>query len=142
MSLQMGKLGDMHIADPLGVPGAPAETLEALTARFTGSDLTGARLTLITDDQGRREAARYAALVTVGEEAVLTAAAFGPRFGDAGTRALRLLAAWARDHGLENVKETVLNPSDFTRVVGEPDAAEVAHLIAAANPSDLGIYLK
>ncbi len=132
----------MHIADPLGVPGAPAETLNALTSRFTGSDLTGAHLILITDDQGKRETARYAALITTGGEAVLTVPAFGPRFGPDGTLALRELARWAREHGLENLKETVLNPSDFTRVVGEPDARDVAHLIAAANPSDLGIYLK
>lgn len=132
----------MQIADPLGVPGAPAETLEALLGRFAGSDLSGARLLFITDRQGERALARYAALVTVGREAVLTAAAFGPQFGEEGRAALRALARWAQERGLGNVKETVLSPSDFTRVIGEPGADEVARLLAAANPSDLNIYLK
>lgn len=132
----------MHIADPLGVPGAPAETLEALLERFAGSDLSGARLLFISDRHDQRERARYAALVTVGQEAVLSAPAFGPQFGEAGHEALRALARWAQEHGLENVKETVLNPPDFNRVLAEPDATEVARLLAAANPSDLNIYLK
>ena len=38
------------------------------------------------------------------------------------------------------MRETVLNPSDFVRVVAEPDADEIARLIAASNPSDPRIY--
>lgn len=132
----------MHLSDPLGVPGAPQETLRALTTRFEGSDLSGARLTLITDRQGHREAARYAALVQVGPEMVLSVPAFGPHYGPAGQVALQQLARWGQDQGIENLKETVLNGSDFNRVLAEPSEAEVARLVAAASPSDYGIYLR
>ncbi|MFC4456466.1 DUF3197 domain-containing protein [Deinococcus sonorensis] len=128
------------IADPLGLTGAPALTLQALQARFEGADLRGARLILLTDRQGERLQARYAVLVEASGERVLTAAAFGPHYGKAGMEALRRLAQWGDAQGLP-VRETVLNASDFNRVVAEPDAEEVGRLVAASNPSDYGIYL-
>lgn len=135
----------MPTADPLGVPGAPQETLRAVLAHFESGhggsvDLPGGRLILVSDRQGEREHARYAALVTAGREVVVTVPAFGPRYGAAGTEALAVLTRWAGERGLP-VRETVLNPSDFVRVLAEPGDDEVARLIAASNPSDPGIYL-
>lgn len=131
----------MDIPEPIGVVGAPHETLGELKAHFGATDLTGAMLILLTDTQGKRADARYAVMVHTPDLSVLTVDAFGPRFGADGEQALRDLAAWARAHGIENVKETVVNTYDFNRVVREPDEAEVRRLLAAANPSDLGIYL-
>ncbi|MEF2276750.1 DUF3197 domain-containing protein [Deinococcus sp. YIM 134068] len=129
----------LQIADPLGVPGAPQETLQAVLAYFGEADLTGGRLILVTDRQGDREGARYAALVMLGREATVTVPAFGPHYGAAGERALGDLTRWAGERSLP-VRETVLNPSDFVRVLAEPGAGEVARLIAASSPSDPGIY--
>jgi hypothetical protein len=134
----------MQIMDPLGLPGAPQDTLRALLTRLEGAEWAGAgraggALILITDRQGERLSARYAALLTGREEALLTAPAFGPAYGEAGTRALVELTHWAQARNLP-VRETVLNASDFVRVLAEPDGTEVARLIAASNPSDPGIY--
>ena len=135
----------MQIADPLGVPGAPLETLNAVMTRFEGSELSGGRLILVTDRQGDRVRAGYAALVVTGKgeaaAGVVTATAFGPRFGRAGAQALADLVVWATNQNLP-VRETVLNSSDFSRVLAEPDAREVAHLVASSNPSDPGIYTR
>lgn len=129
----------MHIADPLGVPGAPLETLQAVKNHFGEASLPGGRLILVTDRQDDRARARYAALVTVGPEVVMSAPAFGLAFGAAGEGALADLMRWADERSLP-VRETVLNASDFVRVLAEPDAGEVARLVAASNPSDPGIY--
>ncbi|PNY81970.1 DUF3197 domain-containing protein [Deinococcus koreensis] len=135
----------MQIADPLGVPGAPLETLNAVMTRFEGSELSGGRLILVTDRQGDRARASYAALVVTGKQAnaaaVVTAAAFGPRFGRVGAQALADLVVWATGQALP-VCETVLNSSDFSRVLAEPDAREVAQLVASSNPSDPAIYTR
>lgn len=131
----------MHIAEPLGVPGAPLETLQAVLAvlsRLEGADAPG-RLILVTDRQDERLQARYGALLTCGGEALVTAPAFGPAYGPAGTQALADLARWAQERGWP-VRETVLPASDFVRVLAEPDADEVARLIAASSPSDPAIY--
>lgn len=133
----------MLIADPLGVPGAPLETWQAVQTRFEGSELAGGRLVLVTDSQGHRANAAYGALLVAGAGAdapkVVTAAAFGPRFGRPGALALAQLVHWAQ--GLDwPVRETVLNPSDFTRVMSEPDEQDIARLLASSNPSDPGIY--
>lgn len=131
----------MHIPDPLGVVGAPQQTLRALEAALADLDLSGAALVLLTDRQGERGTARYAVLVRAGDAAYLTVDAFGPRFGADGTAALRDLARWALGRGVTNVRETVVNPPDFARVTREPDADEVRRLLAASNPSDPNIYL-
>lgn len=131
----------MKIDEPLGVPGAPADTLQAVQDAFADMDVTGGQMIMITDQHGRRDTAQYAALIRVpGHATELTSPAFGPQFGEAGVLALRDLAVWADTHGLV-IKETVLSPGDFTRLVGEPDEAEVMRLLAAANPADKGIYL-
>lgn len=136
------------LADTLGTPGAPGSTLEALKRHFQDSEpsgLSGDRLILLTDTQGHRSRARYAALLTqeggTGEArtAVITAPAFGPHYGPQGAAALRELAHWGQERELP-VRETVLNRPDFNRVVEEPDAEEVERLVAASNPSDYGIY--
>ena len=89
--------------------------------------------------------AGYAALVVTGKgeaaAGVVTATAFGPRFGRAGAQALADLVVWATNQNLP-VRETVLNSSDFSRVLAEPNAREVAHLVASSNPSDPGIYTR
>ncbi len=131
----------MHIADPLGLPGAPLETLSAVLercARLTNPGGPG-QLVLVTDRQGQRDTAGYAALLVTGEHVIVTANAFGPRFGRPGMAALVQLMDWTQERGWP-VRETVLNASDFTRVIDEPDAAEIARLMAASSPSDPGIY--
>lgn len=133
----------MNIADPLGVPAAPLETWQTMQTRLQDADLIGARLILITDRQGERAQAGYAALVTLGrgtqETAVLSAPAFGPRYGPAGHTALAELVRWAAGAGVPTA-ETILGSGDFQRVLAEPGAAEVAALIAASNPADPAIY--
>jgi len=132
----------MLIPEPLGVVGAPLETLAAIKAHFEQADLSGATLILVTDSQGQRNRQRYAVLIQLPHVKVVTVEAFGPYFGPEGAQALRDLAAWAHDHGIERVKETVVNTYDFNRVMREPEAHEIERLIAAANPSDLNIYLQ
>ncbi|MFC4638627.1 DUF3197 domain-containing protein [Deinococcus hohokamensis] len=127
--------------DPLGVPGAPVETLNAALPRLQALSSAGGRLLLVTDWQGRRPQARYGAVLlpAAGQDPLVLAAAFGPRFGPAGSQALEQLVRWAQGHGL-TLRETVLNPSDFTRVLEEPDTEELRHLVAASNPTDPAIY--
>lgn len=128
----------MRVLEPLGLPGAPLETHRELMA-LLGASGGHATLHLISDWQGVRDASRYAALITRGEEAVVTVPAYGPGYGPAGAGALAELVEWTQAQGWP-VRETVLNPSDFVRVLAEPDAGEVARLIAASNPSDYRIY--
>ncbi len=132
----------MQIANPLGVPGAPHETLNAVMAHLEqrGLGATAGRLILVTDRQGDRDHAGYAAVLVVGPAVTVASQAFGPRFGPAGMEALEQLVRWAQAHEWP-VRETVMNVSDFTRVIDEPETAEIRRLIAASNPSDPGIYL-
>ncbi|WP_425145471.1 DUF3197 domain-containing protein [Deinococcus sp.] len=129
-----------ELPDSLGVAGASDATLTALLTRLEGSDLVGARLILLTDRQGERWRARYAALVQVAGECVLSAPAFGPHYGSAGVAALHALVRWAEAAEIP-LRETVLSGPEFNRVVEEAGADDVAHLIAASSPSDAGIYL-
>lgn len=132
----------MSTLDPLGVPGAPLETLNAALSGAQTLDLTGGRLLLVTDWQGHRPLARYGAVLlpASGEPLVLTAA-FGPRFGPTGAQALAELVTWAQEQGLV-LRETVLSPSAFMQVLEEPDDEEIRHLVAASNPTDPGIYTR
>ena len=138
------------LPDMLGFSGAPEATLKAVLTRFQGSELAGARLILLTDRQGERSVARYAALIELPGEAgesqalesqvlAVSAPAFGPHYGAAGTAALLELVKWAESNGLP-LRETVLGGPEFHRLSGEPSEAEIAHLIAASSPSDPGIY--
>ena len=134
------------LPDTLGFSGAPEATLKAVLTRFQESDLAGARLILLTDRQGERSVARYAALIELPgrgtDDSValaLSAPAFGPHYGPAGTAALLELVQWAETNGLP-LRETVLSGPEFHRLSDEPGEAEVRHLIAASSPSDPGIY--
>lgn len=131
----------MNIIDPLGVPAAPQETLQVLMPLLEQAELSSARLTLVTDRQGDRENCGYAAVLKIQTDILVTAHAFGPRFGQEGAEALATLVNWATEHNVA-VFETVLNPSDFTRVIAEPDQDELAALTAASNPTDPNIYTK
>ena len=55
----------MQIADPLGLPAAPQETLNAVMTRFEASELTGGKLILVTDRQGERSRAGCGSRPTV-----------------------------------------------------------------------------
>ena len=133
------------LPDTLGFSGAPEATLKAVLTRFQGSDLAGARLILLTDRQGERSVARYAALIELPGEAgepqalALSAPAFGPHYGAAGTAALLELVRWAETNRLP-LRETVLGGPEFHRLADEPQPAEIAQLIAASSPVDPGIY--
>lgn len=129
----------MRVLEPLGLPGAPLETHRELMDLLGTESGPAATLYLIADWQGVRDASRYAALITRSDEAVVTVPAYGPGYGPAGAGALAELVEWTQAQGWP-VRETVLNPSDFVRVLAEPDAGEVARLIAASNPSDPRIY--
>jgi Protein of unknown function (DUF3197) len=134
-----------QLPDMLGLAGAPETTLRAVLTRFQESDLTGARLILLTDRQGERSVARYAALVELpgqpGSSATLalSAPAFGPHYGAAGTAALLELVQWAHTNNMP-LRETVLGGPQFARLADEPEATEIEHLIAASSPADSGIY--
>ncbi|WP_407540305.1 DUF3197 domain-containing protein [Deinococcus radiomollis] len=133
------------LPDTLGFSGAPEATLKAVLTRFQESDLTGARLILLTDRQGERSVARYSALIELpgdsgaSQALALSAPAFGPHYGPAGTAALLALVQWAEANGLP-LRETVLGGPEFHRLSDEPSESEVRHLIAASSPSDPGIY--
>lgn len=128
--------------DPLGMPGAPQETLNVLKTRFEGSEWAGGQVILVTDRQGERPRAGYGAVVLPSTDpggAVVFAPAFGPRYGESGASALADLVAWATERDLP-LRETVLPAGDFQRVLAEPDLREIRALIAASNPTDPGIY--
>lgn len=129
----------MQISEPIGVPGAPTDTLAAFLTAVRHLDLDHAKLIFLTDTQGDRQHARYAALLVRGQEAMLSAAAFGPTFGSQGILCLKELGDWATQQGVPT-RETLMNPSDFVRVLDEPEPAEIARLIAASNPADTRIY--
>ncbi len=125
----------------LGTSGAPDATLRAVLTRFQGSDLTGARLILLTDSQGQRSRARYAALVELGGEVIaLISPAFGPHYGAAGTAALSGLVQWAQSQDIV-LRETVVGGPQLNNLSGEPEHSELAQLIASSSPADGGIYL-
>ena len=131
----------MLLSDPLGVVGSPTETLDELRAAVGDRSLSGGTLVLVTDRQGDRLRAAYGALRWSGEGMWLTVASFGPHFGPDGARALSDLVRWAGEGGITSIKETVVPTPQLNRVLREPDEAELRALVAAANPSDAGIYV-
>ncbi|WP_027482786.1 DUF3197 domain-containing protein [Deinococcus pimensis] len=131
----------MLISDPLGVVGAPLETLAELRAAVGDRSLAGGTLVLVTDRQGERGRGAYGALLWVDAQLWLTVASFGPRFGEDGARALSDLVRWAGEGGITAIRETVVPVPQFNRVLREPDEAELRAVIAASNPSDAGIYV-
>lgn len=129
------------LPDMLGTSGAPSATLRAVLTRFQGSELTGARLILLTDTQGQRSRARYAGLVELGGEVIaLISPAFGPHYSAAGTAALTELVQWAQSQDMA-LRETVVGGPQMNNLSGEPELAELAQLVASSSPIDAGIYL-
>lgn len=132
----------MYATDPLGIVGAPHETLRALKNSVADHPLDHAQLILITDRQDERRTARYGVLLHTPQTSWLTVPAFGSQFGPEGSVALAELVRWLMELGVTNVKETVTPTTEFNRVLREPDESEIRALVAAANPSDPNIYLR
>ena len=130
----------MKISEPIGTPGAPKETLEDL-ANVLERLPTSAKVLLITDIQGHRSHARYAVLFLHGSEGALSREAFGPRYGPEGILALDTLVRTLLERGINDFKECVVMPSDFGRLMQEPEGLEFERLISSANPTDPNLYL-
>jgi hypothetical protein len=126
--------------DPVGLQGAPSETLTALKTALKTLEVRGSIVILIADWQDRRASARYAVLVTHGERSVLSEDAFGGRYGEAGRSALAQLVTYLTDRGADNFKESVVPPHDFTRLLEFPTHEAMLRLMANANPTDPEIY--
>lgn len=128
--------------DPIGLQGAPLETLNALHAALKSFDLKHAIVTIISDWQDRRSTARYAVLVRSGERVALSEDAFGPRYGEAGTWAIKDLLESLSSKGAINFKECILAPHEFTRLLEYPDAHAILKITASANPASPAIWSK
>jgi len=126
--------------DPVGLRGAPRETLTAMKLELRGVKLGEAVVTLIADWQDRRDSGRYAVLVRVGGSQIVSEDAFGGRYGPSGTQALAELVTHLIEHGATNFKESVLAPHEFTRLLEYPDAHNLQRISANANPCDPEIY--
>ncbi|AFZ68389.1 DUF3197 domain-containing protein [Deinococcus peraridilitoris] len=131
----------MLIAEPLGVVGAPNETLRILERTFADIDLTGGAITFVTESQGQRANARYGAVIEAAGKTYVIVEAFGGQFGPGGVEGLQALARWAQSSGIQTYRESILSTYDFNRVLREPDEGEIQQLIVSANPSDVNIYL-
>lgn len=125
-----------------GLEGAPDETLGAVTSALKPFDLSAATVVLVTDWQDRRPDQRYSVLVQEGARTLVSADAFGPRFGAPGTRALTALVRFLLDRGAVNFKESVIAPHEFGRLMDEPSGDDRRRLLAIANPVDPLIYLE
>jgi hypothetical protein len=130
----------MDTTDPVGLQGAPLETLEAVHAALRTVEVRGAIVTLIADWQDRRDSARYAVFIRHGGRSVLSEDAFGGRYGAAGVKALADLVTMLWNRGAENFKESVLAPHDFTRLLENPTPEHLMRVMANANPTDPEIY--
>ena len=126
--------------DPIGLRGAPFESLNAMKLALRGVKLIGATVTLIADWQDRRDSARYAVLVRDNDSHVVSEDAFGGRYGADGVKALAELVTFLCEQGATNFKESVLAPHEFTRLLEYPDAHNLQRISANANPSDPEIY--
>ena len=127
--------------DPVGVQGAPTETLETVLQAIKNLHLERATITLLTDWQDRRANARYAVLVREGIHTVLSVEAFGPRYGESGQKALESLMHSFLDRKATNFKESVVAPHEFNRILENPDEQALLKIKATANPTDPSIYL-
>ena len=140
MKAKNNAAGTAEALEPIGVQGASGETLEAVLRAVKNLHLERAQVTLVTDWQDRRERARYAVFVREGEHRVLSADAFGPRYGEAGGKALADLVNALTDRGANNFKESVLSPHEFSQALEYPDEAMIMKITANANPTDPSIY--
>lgn len=131
----------LETLDPVGLRGAPLESLNAVKLALRGVTLIDATVTLIADWQGRRDSARYAVLVRDGSgRHIVSEDAFGGRYGADGVKALADLVTLLCDQGASNFKESILAPPEFTRLLEYPDAHNLQRIAANANPSDPEIY--
>jgi Protein of unknown function (DUF3197) len=126
--------------DPVGLQGAPTETLEAVKIALRTLEVKGSTVILIADWQDRRDTARYAVLVRHGTHTVLSEDAFGGRYGATGTQALTDLVTYLWNKGADNFKESVIAPHDFTRLLEFPTNEALLRVMANANPTDPEIY--
>ena len=132
---------DTPLLEPIGLQGAPKETLEAIQQALKGFDIKHAVVTMISDWQDRRESARYAVLVRSHDHVALSEDAFGPRYGAAGTDALARLVSSLVERGAVNFKESVLAPHEFTRLLEYPDQHTLLQITANANPAGPDLYV-
>lgn len=132
----------MNRIETTGWNGAPDETLALVASVLRSFDLGAAQVVLVTDWQDRRASQRYALLVQSGTRTLVSAAAFGPRFGERGTSGLESLVRGLLDRGATNFKESVIAPHEFGRMLEEPTADEFRELLASANPVDPLLYLQ
>ncbi len=130
----------LETLDPVGLRGAPLESLNAMKLALRGVKLSDATVILIADWQDRRDSGRYAVLVRDGGSHVVSEDAFGGRYGASGIKALADLVTFLCEQGATNFKESVLPPHEFTRLLEYPDAHNLGRIAANANPSDPEIY--
>ena len=130
----------LETLDPVGLRGAPLESLNAMKLALRGVKLNDATVILIADWQDRRDQGRYAVLVRDGGSHVVSEDAFGGRYGADGVKALADLVTFLCEQGATNFKESVLAPHEFTRLLEYPDAHNLQRISANANPSDFEIY--
>jgi len=120
--------------------GLPRETFESLKPRLKKLHLPSLKVILITDDQGRREQARFRVFLIGGKHLLLTEEAFGPAYGEVGSRVLGELVALLKKGGTHDFKEAVLPPGLYS-ALDELDPQELRErLLANANPADPGLY--
>jgi hypothetical protein len=129
-----------ELLDPVGMQGAPQETLAALKIAVRGMDLERAIVTLVADWQDRRASARYAVMLRENGRTVLSEDAFGGRYGALGVTGLAQLVDWLTEAGASDFKESIVAPHEFNRLLEHLDAHGVQKLIANANPTDPEIY--
>jgi hypothetical protein len=128
-------------AETLGTTGQPRETLAALVTPLKSLNAATTTVVLVTDWQGRRESAHYALFAHDKGQTVISADAFGPRYGATGVAALRELIESLQNRGAENFKEAILAPHEFNRLLDDPSKAMILRLLAIANPSDVALYV-
>ncbi|GAA5335602.1 MULTISPECIES: DUF3197 domain-containing protein [Thermus] len=125
----------------VGLRAAPKLTLKALEEALRGVRLPEAKVYLITDWQDRRDRARYALLIHGGKKDLLTPDAFGPAF-PGGEEALAELMALLLKGGARRFYEAVVSPGEMTALLDLPPEVLVQRVLAIANPTDPGIYLR
>ncbi|GAA6756879.1 hypothetical protein QT17_07360 [Thermus sp. 2.9] len=125
----------------VGLRAAPRLTLKALEEALRGVRLAEAKVYLITDWQDRRDKARYALLLHGGKKDLLVPDAFGPAF-PGGEEALAELVRLLLQGGARRFYEAVVSPGEMTALLDLPPEELVKRVVAVANPTDPGIYLK
>jgi len=116
-----------------GTIGRPEATLKALLESLKGAHWPKLSLTLVTPRQDDRSHAPYAAMILGTAEPIVTPPAFGPTFGEEGTRALRELVAFLEKHEVKRLYETVASPGEMAELEAA-DERLILRLAAARNP--------